>query len=304
MQKTKVFLIDALFILALLNLCFLPSSFAAEAKNSESFTGIIIADSVNIRSGPSENFEILRKMNKDNIVLVIGQEQEWYKIKLPRQSKAYIHKKFLSPAKKNEKFAFVIANNVNIRSDKGTQFNIIGQLNKKDKVEIMAKEGQWYRIFSFKGCFAWVNEKYVENYGKPELYYAQERTNLKEKEILAGDDANITDESFQAYPAKIAKQRLNFLRLKTKLNQQINQPQTEPPPQAEGVVKELGIFLKRPGTHKLVKDGKTIYYLKSSKFNLNDFIYQPVEIWGGIKNIEKNTTPIIEVENIRKKKIE
>ena len=46
----------------------------AEDKKPEPYTAVIIGDSVNLRSGPGVSFEILRKADKGDTVLVLGEE--------------------------------------------------------------------------------------------------------------------------------------------------------------------------------------------------------------------------------------
>ncbi|MDD5747082.1 MAG: SH3 domain-containing protein, partial [Candidatus Omnitrophica bacterium] len=108
-------------------------------KNITPYTGIITADAVNVRSGPGVDFEILCQLETDDLVLVQDSTLDWLKITLPRIGKAYVSSQYLIPT--STLLGTINANNINIRAGEGTNFNVIGQLNKNDPVEIVAKDG-------------------------------------------------------------------------------------------------------------------------------------------------------------------
>ncbi|MFH2139135.1 MAG: SH3 domain-containing protein [Candidatus Omnitrophota bacterium] len=284
--KTCFFLISISFgILSITH-----TAFAQSAEAKDTYTGIITADAVNVRSGPSLNHEIITKLDKDFLVLVEDQTAEWIKIKLPPSSKAYVYKNFV--LKDSSGNITISGNRVNIRAEKGTNSNIVGQLNTGDPIELINTEGDWYWIFPLKNCVAWVNKNYVVKFGKPELYYEEENKyrlkissfpRLKEEKKTISPAAvpeNITD-----IPKKQELSVVNYSNV---------------PPTVKGKVMDMGRVLQRQGTHKLLADKKLVYYLKSDDINLNDFIYHKVNIWGNITNHKKSKIPIIEVKHIQK----
>jgi len=164
----------------------------AENSAKSEYTGIVTADSVNLRSGPGINFEILRKLDKDTLILVLGKKGKWLKIKLPRNSKAFVFKKFLKLG--TEKNAIISGNRVNIRAGDGQNFNVIGQLNNNDKVEVLESKGEWVRIYPDKNCYAWINESYVKYHGHAEIYTkAQKR---QDKSYLLLQEAQQLEKSY------------------------------------------------------------------------------------------------------------
>jgi len=54
----------------------------------------------------------------------------------------------------------------------------------------------------------------------------------------------------------------------------------EVPYLASGEIVASGRFFGRRGTHKIIRDGITLYYLQSSKYNLNLYLEYQVKIWG------------------------
>ncbi len=310
----------------------------AQEKDTTPYTAVITGDSVNLRSGPGLNFERLRKMNKGNLVLVTdANNPQWLKVKLPRNSNAFVHKDFLSI--ENSVYGVITGERVNVRAGEGTNFNVIGQLNPKDRVEIIRGAKEWVQIYPYKNCFAWVHKDFIKRSGPAKIYIeneAKKREGFKflleaekfEKQNIAAALKNknlspiiqkykVIIRDFAQSPAN-ERARLHIERLrkiKMQLKKQEAQKkvvqkkeeekkglvsQRKSKPIAQGKITEAGKFFNRPGTHRLVKDGKTHYFLKSNTVNINDYIYHQVQVWGKIKSSKKSKIPVIEVDYIKK----
>ncbi len=333
MKKTITLLLISLIF------CFLPNSSAfAQNTNSEPFTGKITADSVNLRSGPGVNFEILRKMDTGNEVLVVGiVNNEWIKVSLPRNSKAFVHKDFIK--QENSIYGVIKGKKVNVRAGEGTNFNVLGQLNPDNHVEIIVKGKDWFGIYPYTNCLAWVHKDFVKKTGPAKNYIdneAKKREGLKllieaenfeKKSKAAALKSNDFSPIIQKYkviirdyaqsPAneiarshieRLAKIILQIKKAEIKLKADIetakdkktilSQPSTKA--DAQGKITETGKFFNRPGTHRLIKDGQTHYFLKSDTVNINDYTYHQVQVWGKIKSSKKSKIPVIEVDFIKK----
>lgn len=59
-------------------------------------TGIVIGNSVNIRSGGSLSSKIITQLNWNDVVTVLGQENGWYNIKLSNGTVGWIYGQYLS----------------------------------------------------------------------------------------------------------------------------------------------------------------------------------------------------------------
>lgn len=58
----------------------------------------VLKDSVNIRSGPGESSAIIGKVNKNEIINILEESGDWYKIEPVANSYGWIHKKFVNKA--------------------------------------------------------------------------------------------------------------------------------------------------------------------------------------------------------------
>jgi len=57
--------------------------------------------------------------------------------------------------------AEITADNVHIRSDRGTQYYSCGKLNKADRVKVVSQQFGWSRIVPPAGSFSWISMQYV-----------------------------------------------------------------------------------------------------------------------------------------------
>lgn len=145
----------------------LSFSVAANGQENKPFIGEITADRVNVRAGPDLNFEIIYSFDKGQKIEVKEQRFGWYRVVLPQECILYINKEFVSREKNNY---IVKADGVNVRSGAGFEFNVVGQLSKGSKVEVIREEDKWYGIKATPDCSGWVNSKYLRFYETIEKY--------------------------------------------------------------------------------------------------------------------------------------
>lgn len=129
----------------------------------------ITTDFLNVRTSPSTDANILGVLNIGAEVQGT-QEGEWFKIQYSGQT-AYIHADWLrgpgSSAKaveqedeKEEVVARYTTDNLNVRTGKGTSFNILGVLSKGTKIS-GSYTGEWFKI-EYDGQTAYVHTDYLK----------------------------------------------------------------------------------------------------------------------------------------------
>lgn len=123
------------------------------------FLAEIDVDSVNIRAGQNTNYEILTQVDKSAQLVVVGKNNDWYKVKLPDSAKNYISAKYVKIL--HSGIGEVLGSDVRIRAGTLLNSTSLGKLNKGDKVRILDKVSDWYRIEPVEGTFGWVTEKFV-----------------------------------------------------------------------------------------------------------------------------------------------
>ena len=131
----------------------------------------ITTDILNIRSLPSQNGEIAGKLKKNDIVSVFNEKDGWFQVKYNGKF-AYISAKFCTDLK-----GLVTAGVLNIRETAATDGTVLGKLKKNDKVDIIQKIEDWYKI-RFENKAAFVASKYIS----PILEEEEEEEEKKEEE--------------------------------------------------------------------------------------------------------------------------
>ncbi|MBI5367790.1 MAG: hypothetical protein HZA54_12195, partial [Planctomycetes bacterium] len=75
-------------------------------------------------------------------------------------------------------------------------------------------------------------------------------------------------------------------------------PPRPAPFDGQGWLDGMGKVINRPGTHKLKKGGKVLFYLRSYKLDLNDYLDKMVGVRGKIVEAPGWDQRVIEVESI------
>ena len=125
------------------------------------FAGSIMGNDVNIRAGQNLNFEVIFQVNEGDKVIILDKEGDWYKIQVPEGAFAYVHHDLLD-VEMNK--GTVKGDNVNLRAGAGTNYTILGQVNKPDTVEVIDKIDDWYMVKPPQAAVAWVNVDFVTRY--------------------------------------------------------------------------------------------------------------------------------------------
>ena len=135
-------------------------------------TGLVKADYLNIRSGPSTKNYIVGKLKNNDKVEIVETSNGWYKIKC-NGGYGYVSGSYIElnntttpPEQKPDEVIsigkVINTDSLNVRSGPSTKNYIIGKLKNNDKVEIVKKESNgWYKI-KYNGGYGYVSGSYIE----------------------------------------------------------------------------------------------------------------------------------------------
>ncbi|MFH0791581.1 MAG: SH3 domain-containing protein [Candidatus Omnitrophota bacterium] len=268
-HKNPVLMLLAVVIL--LQLCWL---FKAEAFDS--FSGEINADAINVRVDSTITAEIISKVNKNDKVIVVFEGYDWYKIKLPKNSPAFVKKDLLVNI--DAKTAKALKDKINVRLRPTESSPIVGRIDDKDEtIHIIEDSGEWYKIAPVNNSFGWIHKKFVDKVIKPVIPPPVQEQSAK--------DVIVQQSAEQGSPAQAVE--ISGDKLKTDV-----------PVIVEGIIEPYGKFWKRKATHKLVTSDNKVFLLKGSKDQLKAFTRQKVRITGKLIADEKQKYPVIEILNM------
>lgn len=139
------------------------------AKTLESETSTL-----NVRSGPSQNFSVIDQIHPGSKYLIIEEEGDWIKIQLNTSKTGWVANWFVNvtdgiPSNETTEIelATIAANILNVRSGPSTADSIIGQLYEGDKIEIINVDKTWYKI-NFDDSYGWIASKYTDKVSSTE----------------------------------------------------------------------------------------------------------------------------------------
>lgn len=227
------------------------------------FEGQINADNINVRADSTTTSKIICTLNRSDPIDVVKEMYDWYKIRLPKSSPAFIKKDFVEII--DDKTAKVIKDNVNIRLMPNESSIILGRASKNEVVTIIDERVDWYKIEPISNTFGWVHKQFVSKAVKKEKSEELKTTEQKNKE------QEITAE-------EIAGNKIVTI---------------------EGTINPYGRVFRRNATHKLITTDKKAFLLKGNKDNLDSLNYHKVKVTGKLATSENKKYPAtIEIQKI------
>lgn len=150
------------------------------AKQFKSFTGKIVANKVRIRIKPDLESHILRQVNKNDLLLIVGEEGDFYAVEPPHDAKAYVFRSYILDD-------VVEANRVNIRLEPHVDAPIIGQLQAGAKIKggrVCSLNHKWLEIPAPKETRFFVSKEFIAQAGGPEYLATMEKRKGQLEELL------------------------------------------------------------------------------------------------------------------------
>jgi uncharacterized protein YgiM (DUF1202 family) len=225
------------------------------------FTGQINSENINVRVDATVGATVICTLSRGQLVEVVGEVYDWYKIRLPKDAPAYVRKDLLEcintgafPNSGKCLSAKVIKDRINVRIGPSESSWILGKIDKLTVVNIIGSEGDWYKIQPAYQSYGWVNKKFVN------------------KEI-------------EAVKVEKAVTAINELNSSGQLV-------------IEGNIMPYGIVLWRKATHKLVTPLNKVYFLKGNRKALDSLNYHKVKVTGKLISPADSTYPIIQIDII------
>jgi hypothetical protein len=158
------------------------------------YTGKVVANKVRVRAKADLDSPIVRQMNKNDLLLVTGEEGDFFMVEPLKDMKAYVFRSYVLDN-------VIEANRVNVRLEPHGDAPIIAQLQAGDKVEgtICAMNHKWLEIKPPKGTHFYVSREFLVQAGGPEHLGNMERRKSQVEELLTSAYLNAETEAKKAY---------------------------------------------------------------------------------------------------------
>jgi cell wall-associated NlpC family hydrolase len=158
MSTSRKYLLLISIIIAVL-LAFTVTA-SAEAEKE----GIVTADTLNIRNAPNTSSEVVFSVSMDEIVEILAESGEWFKIKYDGQE-GWAFGQYISRIGEVASLGIIDSNDVNVRSDGSLAAQVIDRVNTGDKVTVTERIGDWYKI-GYADKEGWVYKDYLTVIGE------------------------------------------------------------------------------------------------------------------------------------------
>jgi hypothetical protein len=135
------------------------------ASACEPFTGKITKNRVRLRLAPSLDGQIYKELEKDEPLLITGEQDDFYSVMPPKQLKGYIFRTYVLDG-------IVEGNNVNVRLEPDLQAAVLIQLNSGDHIDgiIAENKPKWLEINLPESVRFYVSKEFVIKAGNKDLY--------------------------------------------------------------------------------------------------------------------------------------
>ncbi len=138
---------------------------APDVDNAKyNFSGVINSPSVNVRSGPGDNYYPTSKLNKATPVTVVGIRFDWLKVKPPEGSFSYVAKAYVTRFGDGTK-GKVDKPDLRVRAgstENQMKTTVQTTLNVGDEVNIIGEVDEYYKITPPANVFLYVNKQFVD----------------------------------------------------------------------------------------------------------------------------------------------
>ncbi len=171
---------------------------------ADSNEGVVKADVLNVRSGPSTDNEVIGKLYENNTVKILESSNGWYKIQKNDGQTGWVSGEYITlksnsgnDSSSNSSFkATVTASVLNVRSGPSTNDIVISKINTGTEVEVLEESNGWYKVKLKNGQVGWASAQYLstnsmsDNQGSSNQDSSNE-VNISKTGIVKADVLNI-----------------------------------------------------------------------------------------------------------------
>ncbi len=133
--------------------------------------GRVTAYSLRVRSQPNTQSQTLAYYSEGDIVTIVGEENGWYKVKLPSGSYGYVsadYVEIIDDSESQTRTAYCSGSGVRVRSGASTSHSILAHLSYGEQVTVTGNaQNGWYPVTTQSGVKGYVSGEYI-TFTKPQ----------------------------------------------------------------------------------------------------------------------------------------
>ncbi|MBS0619991.1 MAG: hypothetical protein JSS61_00835 [Verrucomicrobia bacterium] len=157
-----------------------PAPKKATSHPVTAFTGKVKARKVRLRLQPDLESRIIKELSKNDLVAIVGEQDNFWAVEPPSDTKAYVFRSFVLDN-------VVEGNRVNIRLEPHLDAPIIGHFSSGDRIDsavISATNNKWLEIAPPEQLRFYVAKDYIEYAGGPEVKAQMDKRHATAEQLL------------------------------------------------------------------------------------------------------------------------
>ncbi len=181
-----------------------PMATATTENSLSPFTGKVRGKKVRLRLDADLESNVIRELDKNELLTVVGEKGNFYAVQPPSPTKAYVFRSFVLED-------VIEGNRVNIRLEPDMEAHIIGHFNAGDRLShstVCNQNSKWLEIDVPSHVHFYVSKDFVENIGGPELKDQVDRRRSSLKQTFE-NTTNLVKAELQKSFEEIDMERLN-----------------------------------------------------------------------------------------------
>ncbi|GAA0354746.1 SH3 domain-containing protein [Caldalkalibacillus horti] len=203
-----------LFLASIATILLVILSFSLPSTTSAEGVFVVGVDSLNVRSGPGLNHDVIGQVKKDETHSVKKEQDNWYSIDYNGQEgwvAAWLVQ--FSASTGQVKQAKAIVDSLNVRSGPGTSFKLTAQIKPEQSFRVLKDDGEWVEIQLNENESGWV-AKWLVDISEQDV---QSATELRQKAFVQANILNVRSKPDLTSSEIIGKlnqgQELNILQI-------------------------------------------------------------------------------------------
>lgn len=181
----------SLFILLIMGLFILLFTSFVALANENKVT--VLASTLNVRYGPGLSHEILTQVHDKDQLNVLGEENEWYKVRLESDQIGWVASWLVENEEvslDNQLYGRVTSPEVNVRQFSTTDSDILGTVKQGEEFPILYRENDWVQIL-FNQRVAWLHSDLIAVIDQPTELAVSENAEPSQRIRLGSNPTNI-----------------------------------------------------------------------------------------------------------------
>jgi len=156
-----------------------PCTSMEGSSSFSSFTGRVTGNKVRLRQDPDLECRIIREMDNDELLIIVGEVESFYSVKPPATIRAYVYRSYVIDD-------VIEGSHVNVRLQPDIDAPVITQLNTGDRIQgsLCVSSPKWMEITIPDSVCFYVAKEYIERVGDADYLATMRRRTADAQELL------------------------------------------------------------------------------------------------------------------------